>query len=83
MFYTYILRSLRDNTYYYGVTQNLEERLKEHNHGRIKFTKGHRPYIIHYFESFNERQEALKRERFFKSIDGYNWLLENKIILKK
>jgi putative endonuclease len=80
MFYTYILISLKDRTHYYGSTEHLEKRLSEHNSGKIKYTKGHRPYKIHYFELFNSRKEAFVRERYFKSIDGYVWLKSKKII---
>jgi putative endonuclease len=51
-----------------------------HNSGKSKFTKGHRPWQIKYFEQFETRSEAMRREKFFKSIDGYNFLKENKII---
>jgi putative endonuclease len=80
MYYTYILKSLKDGKYYYGSTSNLNSRLKEHNYGHVKSTKGHRPYKIHYFEKFHTKDEALKRELYFKSINGYNWLKENHII---
>jgi len=36
--------------------------------------------LLHYFEEFATRKEAFERERFFKSIDGYNWLKEKGII---
>ncbi|MBS4027944.1 MAG: GIY-YIG nuclease family protein [Ignavibacteriales bacterium] len=79
MYFTYILQSLKDKTYYFGSTQNLEQRLKEHNAGRVRFTKGHLPYQIIYSETYHTRKEAVAREKFFKSIDGYRWLKENKI----
>jgi hypothetical protein len=36
--------------------------------------------VIHYTETFETKSETLKREMFFNSIDGYNWLINNKII---
>ena len=74
LFCAYILKSLKDSTFYYGSTQNLEERIKKHNSGKEKYTKGHIPYKIHYYETFGTRKEAFRREKFFKSIDGYKWL---------
>jgi putative endonuclease len=75
MFYAYILLSLKDSSYYYGSTgREISERLNEHNSGKVKYTKGHLPYKLHYFESYNSRSKANKKERFFKSIDGYKWL---------
>jgi putative endonuclease len=80
MFYSYILKSLKDGTYYYGCTENLESRVKTHNAGKVKFTKGHLPYRLHYNEIFSSRKEAVGRERFYKSIEGYKWLKSKEII---
>ena len=80
MFYTYILKSNKDQKYYYGHSADLGLRLQEHNKGKVKATKNRRPLILHYFESFSSRSEAVKRELFFKSIPGYLFLKENKII---
>jgi len=80
MFYAYILKSIKDSTHYYGSTRNLIERLKTHNSGKVRYTKGHLPYIIHYYETFETNREALYRERFFKSVDGYKWLKSKGII---
>ena len=80
MFFTYILKSEKDNTYYYGSTNNLEDRLKNHNSGKVRYTKGHLPYKLHYFEEFKSRSESMQRERFFKTIEGYNWLKDKGII---
>ncbi|MBK7629662.1 MAG: GIY-YIG nuclease family protein [Ignavibacteriales bacterium] len=80
MFFVYILKSEKDKTYYYGSTSNLDDRLKTHNAGKVRYTKGHHPYKLHYFEKFQTRSEAMLREKFFKSIDGYNWLKSNRII---
>ena len=80
MFYTYILKSLIDQSYYYGFTSKLENRIKVHNSGKVRYTKGHIPYELHYFETFKTRKEAITRERFFKTIVGYLWLKSKKII---
>ena len=80
MCYAYILKSLKDLTYYYGSTENLPVRIKAHNAGRVKYTKGHRPYKLHYYETFPTRKKAMARERFFKTIEGYKWLRLNEII---
>ncbi len=80
MFFAYILKSEKDNTYYYGSAKDLDIRLKNHNSGKVRYTKGHIPYKLHYFEKFESRSETMMREKFFKSIDGYNWLKSKKII---
>ncbi len=79
-FYTYILKSLSHGTFYYGSTNDVEKRLKEHNAGRQKYTKGRRPWVLHYVETFPTRKESMQRERFFKTIDGYNYLKNKGII---
>jgi putative endonuclease len=79
-YFTYILKSNSYNTFYYGSTQDLDKRLSEHNKGKVRYTKGRRPWTLHYFETFKSRSEAMKREKFFKSIEGYRFLKENNII---
>lgn len=80
MHYTYILKSLKDGKYYYGNTTDIKSRLKEHNSGKVRSTKSRIPFEIIYFEEYETRSEASKREYYFKTIDGYIWLKENKII---
>lgn len=79
-YYTYILKSLKTNTFYYGSTGNIVKRLNAHNNGKVRYTKGRRPWILHYSEEYLSRSEAVKREYFFKTIDGYNFLKQEKII---
>jgi len=80
MYFVYILKSKRDGTYYYGSTADIEKRLREHNSGKMRYTKGHLPYEIHYYEEYETRKEAMNRERYFKTIEGYKWLKEKGII---
>jgi putative endonuclease len=80
MYYSYILKSLKDGRYYYGSTEDVEKRLIKHNSGQVRATKGRRPFIIHFVEEHDSRSSAYKRELFYKSIDGYNYLKEKQII---
>ncbi len=80
MYYAYELRSLKDGTHYYGSTSDLEKRLREHNAGKAKYTKGHRPYEVVHSESFSTKKEAATRELYFKSVDGYHWLRANGVL---
>ena len=48
--------------FYVGSTQDIEERLTRHNNGRSKFTKGKGPWKVVYFEEFEDKADALKRE---------------------
>lgn len=78
--YSYILKSLKDNGYYYGSTSDIGKRLKSHNAGKVRSTKGRRPLVLHFYESHSDKSSATLRERFYKSIDGYKWLKETGVI---
>ena len=80
MYYSYILKSLKDGRYYYGSTNDVEKRLIKHNSGQVKATKGRRPFEIHFTEEHVNRSLAFQREMFYKSIEGYNYLKQNNII---
>ena len=80
MFHAYILKSCCDGSYYKGSCEDLKKRVVDHNAGRARATKAKRPWEIHYFEQFETRREALKRERYFKSRSGYRWLKQQDII---
>ena len=60
--YTYILRC-SDGTLYTGWTNDLEKRLASHNDGTgSKYTRTRRPVELVYAESFETKQEAMRRE---------------------
>ena len=80
LFYSYILKSLKDGKYYYGHTNNLEKRLGKHNKGQVTATKYRTPFVLHYFETFFTKREANQRELFYKTIEGYIYLKEKNII---
>ena len=68
MNYTYILKC-SDNTLYTGWTNNLEKRIKDHNDGNgAKYTKPRRPVELVYFEEFETKEEAMKREYAIKRL---------------
>ena len=69
-YYLYILKSLKDNNLYIGISQNVEERLKQHNSGKTFSTKGRRPFILIYTETHKTRDEARQRQKFLKSYTG-------------
>ncbi len=73
-YYTYVLRSVSHGNRYVGSTQNIKNRLKEHNSGKCEYTKGRKPWQLLYFEEFSTRSEAMKRERFLKSGQGRKYL---------
>ncbi|WP_426670485.1 GIY-YIG nuclease family protein [Mucilaginibacter sp. McL0603] len=80
LYYSYILKSLKDNKYYYGSTVDVTKRLIRHNKGQVPSTKYRRPFVIHFVEEHLDRSLAVQRERFYKSIDGYKFLKGKNII---
>ncbi len=62
MHYLYILESELNNTWYIGITKNVQERLHEHNAGFSESTRRYRPYRLIYAESYATKTEARKRE---------------------
>lgn len=70
MFYVYILKSLKDQGYYIGYTQDLDQRLKEHNRGKSKSVKARAPFKIVYKEKYSNKKEAINRERQIKKYKG-------------
>lgn len=68
MNYTYILKC-NDETLYTGWTNNLDKRLKDHNDGKgAKYTKARRPVELVYYEEFESKEEAMKREYAIKQL---------------
>lgn len=68
MNYTYLVRCA-DGTLYCGWTNHLEERIKMHNAGKgAKYTRGRRPVILVYYETFETKQEAMRREAAIKRL---------------
>ncbi|BCX15648.1 MAG: hypothetical protein KatS3mg097_540 [Candidatus Parcubacteria bacterium] len=65
-YYVYVLRSLKTGKHYIGISKNPEKRLKEHNKGDSKFTKGHRPWVLVYKEFVGNRLKARVKEKELK-----------------
>lgn len=74
MYYVYLLESEVDGSFYIGYTSNVKNRLWEHNFGRTRYTKLKRPWKIVYKEEFISRGEAVKRERYLKSLKSRKFL---------
>ncbi|OGE19160.1 excinuclease ABC subunit C [Candidatus Daviesbacteria bacterium RIFCSPLOWO2_01_FULL_43_38] len=79
MFYTYILYSEKDKKQYIGYTSNLEKRYSEHVNGEVFATKGRLPVKLIFYEAFLEKDDSLRREKYFKTSPGKRSL---KIMLK-
>lgn len=70
MYYVYVLKSVKYKKSYVGFSNNLDQRLKEHNSGKSFYTKRYKPWIIIYKEEFKSEKEAIDREKFYKTRNG-------------
>ncbi len=76
MFYVYVLQSLKDFSFYIGQCEDLDKRMSKHFDGFSKYTSTKRPLRLKYFETYNSRSEALKRERQIKSMKSKRYIEE-------
>ena len=68
MYYPYILKC-KDDSLYTGWTNDLKKRITSHNAGKgAKYTKARRPVELVYYEEFQTREEAMKREYAIKQL---------------
>jgi putative endonuclease len=74
MYYVYVLKSINNGNLYKGFCSDLEKRLSEHNSGKTKSTRPFIPWEIVYFESYDAIEEAIARERYFKTSAGRKFL---------
>lgn len=64
--------------HYTGQTENMENRLLEHNTGTLgKFTRNRGPWKLIYTEVFEKRKDAMAREKYFKTGSGRDFLKRN------
>ena len=68
MFFVYILYSSNYERYYVGQTNDLSDRLRRHNSGYVRSTKYYAPWELVYFEEFETRAQAMKRESALKGL---------------
>ena len=58
-----------DGTLYTGWTNDLEKRVEAHNSGKgAKYTKARRPVELDYYEEFETKEQAMKREYAIKQL---------------
>ncbi len=70
MFYTYCLESEKYDELYFGYTNDLKRRLKEHNQGLTFSTKRYKPWKLIYYEACLNENDARRREKYFKMSQG-------------
>lgn len=69
----------KDNTIYSGYAVNPYKREEVHNSGKgAKYTRARLPVKLVYFEEFDDKKDALRREREFKKYTH----IEKEVIIK-
>ena len=84
MYYTYILQSKRDRQFYTGYTNDLKERVKLHDMGKVESTKNRLPVKLVYYETCLSQQDATHREKYLKTAWGKRYIksrLKNYLII--
>ena len=70
VYFVYVIRSIKSNILYVGLSLDPKARLLQHNAGKSKFTKGHIPWELVYTEKVGALVDARKKERYYKTSAG-------------
>ncbi|MFH0803546.1 MAG: GIY-YIG nuclease family protein [Candidatus Tagabacteria bacterium] len=70
----YVLRSKKDSSLYFGYSTDIKKRVNEHQKGQVLSTRDKRPLEIIYCELYKNKKDAMRREKFFKSGWGRNYI---------
>lgn len=71
MWYVYILRSIEFlEQLYYGASEDLKTRLKDHNAGKSSHTAKYAPWELLWYCAFPDKYKALEFEKYLKSHSG-------------
>ena len=74
MWYVYLIASIDEDWSYVGFSNRLDERIQEHNAGKVQSTKAYAPFEMIAFVAVNSRQKARQLEKYFKSGSGIAWM---------
>lgn len=72
--FVYVIKSGVDGRLYKGMTQDVWSRLHTHNAGKVRSTKGYRPWQLVYTECCQDSIHARQREKFLKTYQGRHFL---------
>lgn len=68
MYYVYIIRSINSpNITYIWFSENLRQRIQEHNNWKWEFTAKYIPWEIIFYSCFKDKKKALDFEKYLKS----------------
>jgi predicted GIY-YIG superfamily endonuclease len=72
IYYVYLVRSASvPQQRYVGFTENLKQRIADHNAGQNPSTAPYRPWRLVTYLAFSDKQQAFSCERYLKSGSGH------------
>ncbi|OGE80469.1 MAG: hypothetical protein A2660_01240 [Candidatus Doudnabacteria bacterium RIFCSPHIGHO2_01_FULL_45_18] len=71
MYYVYILKSQKDQSYYKGFTEDLQAQFEKHNRGGQIYTSKKKLFELEWYCAFKDKTKALAFERYLKSGSGF------------
>ena len=74
MYFVYVIRSTRREWYYHGLSRNVLVRISQHNEGKVRSTRLHRPFELVYIEGPLPLHEAREREKYLKTAAGRRFM---------
>lgn len=80
MYYIYLLKSKRDKKLYIGFTAKLNQRIKQHNDGKVFSTRYRRPFDVIYYEAYRSFGDARRREKNLKLFSKAYYGLKGRIL---
>ncbi|HNT29609.1 MAG TPA: GIY-YIG nuclease family protein [bacterium] len=69
MYYVYFLL-LANGDIYKGSCSDVQQRLIDHQNGRVKSTQHYLPFHLIGYECYYLKSDALRREKFLKTTEG-------------
>lgn len=67
MYYVYLITSLKNRSLYIGCTNDLKNRIAQHNEGKSYHTSKYVPWRLVYFEGYILKEDAYSREQSLKN----------------
>ena len=72
MYYVYLIRSISSpSEKYVGLSEDLKQRLKEHNARKSAHTSKFRPWELVAYIAFSDRMKAMQFEAYLKQGSGH------------
>ena len=68
--YVYVLYNKAKNFIYIGYSEDLRQRVSEHNGGKSKSTKHYIPLEVIHYEAYRNMTDAKRREKYLKGNKG-------------